>query len=109
MPRSDIAAKRQAQLDKAREEVFAKLEQQLDDLKSENVKLQSEQKELRDEIYKRCGMSPENVVPSVLNIEREIFTSQIDLVEKERGKEVLAKQIAEGTENAKKISITIKY
>jgi len=99
---SDIAAKRQARLDKAREEVFAKWNKQLDDLKSQKVKLQSEKKELRDEIYKRCGMSPENVVPSVLNIEREIFTSQIDLAEKERGKEVLAKQIAEDTENAKK-------
>jgi hypothetical protein len=99
---SDIAAKRQARMDKDREEVFAKWNRQLDELKNQKAKLQSNQKELRGEIYIRCGMSPENVVPSLLSIEREIFTAQIDLEVKERGNETLAKQIAKAAENNRK-------
>lgn len=78
-----------------------KYAKQLDDLKSQKVKLQSEQKQLRDEIYKRCDMSPENVVPSLLNIEREILTAQIDLRAKEGGNQVFANQISETTEKSK--------
>ncbi|MGD0517013.1 MAG: hypothetical protein ABSA26_05700 [Thermoguttaceae bacterium] len=84
------------------EETLNKLTKQLDVLKNQKAELRSEQKQLRDEIYKRCGMSPENVVPSLLNVEREIFTAQIDLESKVRGKEAIAKQIAEGAENVKK-------
>jgi hypothetical protein len=98
---SDIAAKRQARMDKDREEVFAKWNRQLDELKNQKAKLQSNQKELRGEIYKRCGMSPENVVPSLLNIEKEIFTAQIDLRVKARGNQIIDNQISKTTEESK--------
>jgi hypothetical protein len=79
-----------------------KLKRQLDALENKKRDIQDVQRQLRDEIYKRCGMSPENVVSSVLNIERDVFAAQIDLVSKEHSKEAIAKQIAEDAENVKK-------
>jgi hypothetical protein len=98
----DIAAKRQEQREKVREEVFAKWDQQLGELKKQKRDIQSKQRSLREEISKRCGMSPENVVPSLLNIERELLTARIELGVKQRSNEVLANLINDARENAKK-------
>jgi hypothetical protein len=80
-----------------------KLLQQLNYLSEKKINYQFLQKELREKIFKQCEMSPENVVPTLLNMEREIMALQIDLeVRRERQKQ-LAEQIAQVTTNAKNI------
>jgi hypothetical protein len=98
----DNVAEIRKKQEKARAEARDKLELQLEELKMRKSRLQDQQRQLRVEVYKRCGMSPENVVPSLLNIEREILTARIDLAAKESINGTLAKQIAESAEKTKK-------
>jgi hypothetical protein len=74
-----------------------KLEQQLGELKDRKRDLQNRQRLLRKETFDRCGMSPENVVPSLLDIEKEILSARIDFAARRGGNEALSKQFAEAT------------
>jgi hypothetical protein len=101
-PRERDALERDARMEKARQAYVAKLEKQLDELKIRKRNLRDEQRSLREDIFKQCGMSPENVVPSLLNIEREILIARIDRAAKHGSRGALSNQVAEATAIAQK-------
>jgi hypothetical protein len=73
------------------------LHEQLETLLQKKYRLQDGVRELREEIYKICSMSPENVVPAMLRMEGEIMAVQIEIEVKSVKNDVLAKQTNELT------------
>jgi hypothetical protein len=62
------------------------------------------QQELRAKIYQECDLSPENVVPCMLSMEREILTLRTDMTVKEVTQKELAEQIANVSRSMKTIT-----
>jgi hypothetical protein len=83
-------------------EEIDRLKKQLETLRAQIDHLQQQQKDLRQQILETCNLSPENVVPSMLNMEKEILALRIDLILKDRIKDAMASQIAEDVQNTRK-------
>ncbi|MGO9114540.1 MAG: hypothetical protein ACLP9L_35430 [Thermoguttaceae bacterium] len=61
-----------------------------------------EQKELRDEIIKTCGLSPENVLPQLLALEKDRFALEIAVQVKAFHLKSIEKTVGTGAEDTKK-------
>jgi hypothetical protein len=89
------AQKQDEDLDRERQKTL----HQLATLKNQKEKLQGEQRAIREEIFQACDMSPENVVPSMLNMEREILSLKVEFAAKRANEQILAQTIAESSKN----------
>ena len=76
------------------------LDKQIQELGQQVDKLQSKQIDLRAKVRNQSGLSPENVKPMLLNLERERFTLEIESKLKLARREQLARLIAEETVKA---------
>jgi hypothetical protein len=85
-----------------KEEYLVKLTKQLNVLKDQKRRVQDTQMALRDDIFKRCEMSPENVLPSLLNMERELLSNKIERNVKEISQDEMSEQIAQASSNAER-------
>ena len=83
----DAVAKQGAQITKLVEEQIQELQQQAEGLREK-------QHELRTAVRNRCGLSPENVMPILLGLERERFTLEIEVKLKAARREALAQMVA---------------
>lgn len=81
------------------ERINRAVEKQVQYYQELSEKLQAKQFDLRTQVRNTCGLSPENVVPMLLSLEKERFTLQVEHKLKTARREMLAKLIAE--ENAK--------
>jgi hypothetical protein len=75
-------------------------ETQVRDLKQRAEELREKQRELRQAVQKTCGLSPENVSPILLGLERDRFNLQIEVRLKSARREELAQIIAKQTKQA---------
>ncbi len=83
----DAAAKQGAQVAKLAEE-------QIQELKKQAEGLRDKQDELRRAVRGRCGLSPENVTPILLGLERDRFSLEIDVKLKAARRDALAQLVA---------------
>jgi hypothetical protein len=74
---------------------------QVQDLKQRAEELREKQRELRHAVQKTCGLSPENVAPILLGLERDRFNLEIEVKLKTARRESIARMIAEQTKRAR--------
>ncbi len=80
-PAQDQALKQRASFNPepaATEKWLAEMAKQRDDIEERRHSAIREQKSLRNEIVKTCGLSPENVLPVLLAMEKERFALEIE-------------------------------
>lgn len=86
------------------EDKLIRLKDQLKEKENRKQMLKEEQISYRQKIYQEGSlMSPENVVPCLLSMEREILTLRTDLAVKEVTQKELAQRIAETSEDIEKL------
>jgi hypothetical protein len=73
------------------------LEDEVDRLKKEGDELRGIQRDLRKQVRAKCGLSPENVMPVMLSLERDRFSLEIDFKLKSARKAGIADLIAKET------------
>jgi chromosome segregation ATPase len=73
------------------------LEDEVDRLKKEADELRGVQRDLRNQVRAKCGLSPENVMPVMLSLERDKFSLEIEFKLKSARKAGLADLIAKET------------
>ena len=83
----DAVAKQGTQIIKLADEQIQELEKQADGLREK-------QHELRTAVRDRCGLSPENVTPILLGLERDRFTLEIEVKLKAARRDSLAQLVA---------------
>jgi hypothetical protein len=83
----DAVAKQGSQIIKLADEQIQELKKQADGLREK-------QHELRTAVRDRCGLSPENVTPILLGLERDRFTLEIEVKLKAARRDALAQLIA---------------
>ncbi len=81
--------------------VVKRLEAQVDELKQQAQRRYDVQRQLRSLVREKCGLSPENVMPVMLNLERDRFALEIEVKLKSARKKDLADTIAKETEIAR--------
>jgi hypothetical protein len=69
-------------------------DEQIQELKKQADGLREKQHELRTAVRDRCGLSPENVTPILLGLERDRFTLEIEVKLKAARRDALAQLIA---------------
>ena len=72
-----------------------KLHKQIDTLEAQREALRSDREQYSDRIIAMCGLSPENVKPVMLDLERELFTLNLGAKTKEVHARLLEKRVAE--------------
>ena len=72
-----------------------RLHKQLDMLQDQREGLRREREELSDRIVAVCGLSPENVKPVMLDLERELFMLKLGAETKRVRAQLLEKRVAE--------------
>jgi hypothetical protein len=69
--------------ERQRGETLLALQLQMRELQRRQLDLQAEQRNCRQEIISGCGLSPENLLPILLNLERERFALDLEVKLKE--------------------------
>ena len=83
----DAVAKQGAQITKLADE-------QIQEMKKQAERLGEKQHELRSAVRDRCGLSPENVTPILLGLERDRFSLEIEVKLKAAHRDSLAQLVA---------------
>src|SRR5262249_54831054 len=76
-------------------------EERVNAFKRDAEGLHKSQQEIRAYIREKCGLSPENIAPVLLEVERERFNLEIEGKLKEARRQGLARMIAEQTDRTK--------
>ena len=99
-PASNEASRRQAI--EVHEKRLKEMERREDEVRLRRRDRIEEQKALRAEIVKSCGLSPENVLPLLLALEKERFESEIDIQVKVVRRQSIEDMVAKATQETNK-------
>jgi hypothetical protein len=89
-----------APVDTLRDAAIKSDETQVQELKQRADELREKQRELRHAVQKTCGLSPENVAPILLGLERDRFNLEIEAKLKTARRESIARIVAEQSKHA---------
>lgn len=81
--------------------ILRRLEAEVDQLRIQVEKLHQTERDLRSQVREKCGLSPENVMPIMLSLERDRFALEIEVKLKSAQKRDVADTIAKETEVAR--------
>jgi len=87
--------------DDDRKVVPKRLEDQVEELKKQTESLRARERDYRSQMREICGLSPENVMPVMLSLEKDRFALEIEVKLKSARKKDLADAIARETEGAR--------
>jgi hypothetical protein len=86
--------------DAQRDAAIKSNENEVRELKQRAEELREKQRELRQAVQKTCGLSPENVAPILLGLERDRFNLEIEVKLKTARRESIARIVAEQSKHA---------